>query len=171
MTATILQEGLGYKQASFAEALRLEVATVTVGRARIPHEIVCDPHLEELAGLLVKCRGVDPWIKPTPPKMRRVLQLWGTEYRRRQDYDYWVKQIQIDSTTAITDVRFENEVEAVRQRGGVIWWVHRTFLPEELPPAHSSEDMNQDVADRIIWNDGTIEDLKIEVLDAMRTLS
>ena len=168
-TADVLTSIYGYRQTSFAEALRMEVASITIGRCRIPHEIVCDPDLSELAVLLLECRGMDPWIKPTPPKLRRVLQLYGSEFRRKQDPDYWVKQVEVHNATVVTDVRFPNEIARVREFGGQLWWVHRTYLPEEVIP-HQSEALNCDTADRVVWNDGTLEDLKMQVMDAMRCL-
>lgn len=168
-TADVLSRVYGYRQTSFAEALRMEVASVTIGGCRIPHEIVVDPDLAELAYLLVKCKGMDPWEKPTPAPMRACLRYWGTEYRRRQDQDYWVKQVEVDPITVVTDVRFPNEIERVRSQGGTLWWVHRTYLPEELS-AHASEALDVDAADHVLWNDGTLQDLEAQVMDAMRTL-
>lgn len=59
------------------------------------------------------------------PEMRTVLQYWGTEVRRRQDSDYWVKRAMVPAVEAIsrgqsvyfTDVRFANEVEWAQRLG------------------------------------------------------
>jgi len=169
-TADVLAEVYKYRQASFAEALRIEVANVLLApEFRVPFEILNDPRLDELSYLLWKCKGMDPWVKPTPPELRRTLQQYGTEYRRAQDPDYWVKQIQVDPITVVTDVRFPNEIQRRREAGGRLWYVHRTYLPEEVIP-HKSEEIDVDSADRVLWNDGTLGELREQVIDAMRSL-
>jgi hypothetical protein len=81
---------------------------------------------------------------PTDPVRRRVvdmdfrtfLQRYGTEsHRDIFGYDFWVEQALAnvprqqglspeESLTFVTDVRFENEVEAVWRRNGQIWRIH-----------------------------------------------
>lgn len=59
------------------------------------------------------------------PEMRLVLQYWGTEVRRKQDDNYWVKRALRDAVASIahgnsvyfTDVRFPNEVEWAQRLG------------------------------------------------------
>jgi hypothetical protein len=56
-------------------------------------------------------------------KHSKLLQWWGTEYRRAQDPDYWVKKAFVSIPTDIdiaifTDVRFRNEVAAIKAVGG-----------------------------------------------------
>jgi hypothetical protein len=61
-------------------------------------------------------------------KFRRLLQWWGTEYRRAQNPDYWVNSMwaTIESEepgiVLLTDTRFPNEFAAVKERGG--WTIH-----------------------------------------------
>lgn len=62
------------------------------------------------------------------PEVRRVLQYWGTEIRRKDDENYWVKialtkiisLLNAGEVVFVTDARFTNEVEALRGAGGVI---------------------------------------------------
>ncbi len=76
---------------------------------------------------------IPDWVQPDPNpevsalapygKHPKLLQWWGTEYRRAQDPDYWTKKLfeSIPSNldiALITDVRFPNEADGVRQRGG-----------------------------------------------------
>lgn len=57
--------------------------------------------------------------KPTSPRMRRILQLWGTEFRQAvYGQDYWVLRVRSLMTDplgryVITDVRFIHELEFV----------------------------------------------------------
>jgi hypothetical protein len=58
--------------------------------------------------------------------VRKALQWYGTEYRRKQDADYWVKAMQARLDAArgfsiiIDDVRFPNEARMIRARGGLL---------------------------------------------------
>lgn len=59
---------------------------------------------------------------------RTVLQFWGTQVRRAQDEDYWVrkavqsvaKSLAQGVSVYVTDARFVNEADAVRQIDGVM---------------------------------------------------
>jgi hypothetical protein len=61
------------------------------------------------------------------PAMRRALQLLGTEVRRSQDEDYWVRRALAPAVTSIadgrsvyfTDARFPNEVRGAGSLGGL----------------------------------------------------
>lgn len=111
------------------------------------------------------------WKKPYPDEIRRLLQWWGTDYRRAEDPDYWVKKgverlrdyegIGIE-LAIVTDVRFENEAKAIRALGGIVVEVVATDsiraqrLGGTLPPAHASEDIDFEVDFHIISNDGLL---------------
>ncbi len=93
------------------------------------------------------------WEKPYPVEIRRLMQWWGTEFRRGQDIDYWVTKAEarVSEWTVggwypvFTDVRFENEAEMMRRHGGILVRVmasdavRRERLGGELPPDHASE--------------------------------
>lgn len=59
---------------------------------------------------------------------RRALQFWGTEVRRAEDEDYWVKIVEKQLLHAVkqnldvvvSDVRFPNEGDLVKKYGGVV---------------------------------------------------
>lgn len=59
---------------------------------------------------------------------RRANQVWGTEYRRSQDENYWVKKTMNDciitlangSNVLITDARFPNECDSIKDLGGAL---------------------------------------------------
>jgi len=59
--------------------------------------------------------------------VREILQWHGTDYRRAQDPDYWVRQMinvllmeEIPTGVIIDDVRFVNEAEMIRESGGLL---------------------------------------------------
>jgi hypothetical protein len=69
-------------------------------------------------------------------KWRTLLQWWGGEYRRSQDRKYWVKRlaerIQTDApeVALISDMRYPNEAQWVKEVGGFIVRVRRLgFTP------------------------------------------
>ena len=122
---------------------------------------------------------------------RLVLQEFGTDCMRNGFYDgIWVSMVKqkiINNPSTefvIPDVRFRNEQNVIRDLGGEIWQVKRGSDPEWFGSAildnhnnsnlmsaydiHASEykwiDTN-DKFDSILYNDGTIEDLKSQVED------
>lgn len=69
--------------------------------------------------------------------MRRALQYWGTEVRRKQDDKYWVKKaiysilslIAEGKSVYVTDARFVNEIDALIEVGGIA--IRLNMSPEE----------------------------------------
>lgn len=104
------------------------------------------------------------------PEVRRLLQRLGTEAGRQiLGEDVWVNAWK-ERTTLVdrvvtTDVRFDNEVTAVRQLGGIIIRVDR---PGRGPVNdHPSETLPARVKpDRIISNSGSVAELHAAVLRA-----
>ena len=114
-------------------------------------------------------------IRPLCASPRRMLQTLGTEWGRDTiDADIWVllalqrhDKAQAGAwrgegmTTVITDVRFGNEVAAVKARGGLLVNVEREV---SQVAGHVSETLDREkYADVTIQNDGSIEELKERV--------
>jgi len=99
---------------------------------------------ELLEGLTPEAREwreeVDPWWakRLDMPKLtpRYMLQLWGTEVCRRGFHnDIWIASLEnrLRKTTediVISDVRFPNEIAAIKKHGGMCVLVKRGSLPE-----------------------------------------
>ena len=112
----------GFKRDSFAATLKDAVAAV-FGWDR-----------ELLEGRTKESRAwreqVDPWWadRLNMPNLtpRLVLQLWGTEVARKAFHDdTWIASLENKLARAhndivITDVRFPNEIRAVRDAGGIV---------------------------------------------------
>jgi hypothetical protein len=107
----------------------------------------------------------------TAVTVRRILQWWGTEYRRAQDHDYWTKawgrkieQFDLDDVhVLIDDVRFMNELDAIKQHGGLIVKIERPgFDGANNHASETSLDEYNDW-DRILLNDGTLDEFKSQV--------
>jgi hypothetical protein len=114
----------------------------------------------------------------TTLSVRRILQWWGTEYRRAQDPDYWTKAWEAalaelkDRSVHILvdDVRFHNEVEAVQRNGGGLIRVVRPGFNGAND--HSSENSLDDFSgwNMILLNDGSLEQFLGQVEDKVLTL-
>lgn len=115
-----LQKVYGYKETSFAVPLKEAIIRALVKNA--------PPSMKELA---------EPaWRRliyhDRTPFTRWLLQFIGTEIVRDEvDVEYWVKAWTKDNVgkadkLVVPDVRFPNEVRAIRHLGGEIWRVVRT---------------------------------------------
>lgn len=96
--------------------------------------------------------------------LRYLMQTLGTEWGRELVHpDIWVKlaECTLFSTgerMIISDVRFDNEAEFIRSKGGVILHVSRIDAPPVA--GHASEaGIRQSPLDLYVLNDGTIDEL------------
>jgi hypothetical protein len=113
-------------------------------------------------------------LKVRAPGVRVLLQRFGTDVGRELfGEDFWVEQAFRglgDEDVVFTDVRFPNEAEAIRGRGGVVWNVVRPGVG--VANGHVSESaLAGFVFDETILNDGSLEDLKGKVLSCLMKLS
>ncbi len=107
---------------------------------------------------------------------REFLQFYGTEAHRDVFvFNFWVEAGLPDSTDPnfgrekpfdiliITDVRFENEAQAIRACGGSLWKIKRDVRIDASN--HASEaGLPDEMFDYIIDNDGTLDEFKVKVL-------
>lgn len=103
---------------------------------------------------------------------RHLLRTLGTEWGREMiHYDLWV-QLTMDRIRLLREstgcrrfticgTRFGNEVAAIRERGGEVWWIERPGLSAG---EHVSDQLlTADRCDRVIDNIGTVDDLRQEI--------
>jgi hypothetical protein len=120
--------------------------------------------------LMVDIHGWDK-VKRDLPEARVLLQRMGTEVGRNLfGQDFWVEQalagIARDGGTryVFTDVRFPQEFDAIRARGGRLWRVMRPGVgPVNDHPSETALD-HHFTWDSLIDNDGTLDDLRERVL-------
>lgn len=114
---------------------------------------------------LVDVYGLDT-VKETYPEVRRLLQVFGTEVGREMfGENFWVDLVLSNLRsfhTVISDVRFTNEADAIRAKGGQIWRVNRSGVGPVT--GHSSE-VNLDTYDfdLVINNDSDIDSLNKQI--------
>lgn len=107
----------------------------------------------------------------TAVTVRRILQWWGTEYRRAEDPDYWTKawgrkveQLDLDHLhVLIDDVRFINELNVVKQHNGLIVKIERPGFDGANNHASETSLDEYDDWDQVLLNDGTLDDFETKV--------
>lgn len=171
LTAALLKM-VGYTRFGFADAVREEVEKSFEDNFAIPH------FPDHILADWLSCTTIGKEVlyeKPMFFPARRLLQWWGTEYRRSEDPDYWIKKLHDKwyrcwaETTAqhfvISDVRFLNEANWIERQEGVIWRIERPGLKSD---GHQSEkECNLIKADYIIHNDGDLQHLATQVLKGL----
>jgi hypothetical protein len=113
-------------------------------------------------------------LKERASGVRGLLQRLGTDVGRELwGEDFWVGQafegLVGDEGVVFTDVRFPNEAEAIRARGGVVWNVVRPGVG--VVNGHVSESaLGGFVFDATVVNDGSLQDLEGKVLECLKNL-
>jgi hypothetical protein len=100
------------------------------------------PFMCQVSGLRIRARG---WTANTP---RELLQRYGTQYVRSIEPSYWTQSLvdTIGSPTGqrvlVADVRFDEEVRALRLLGGKLIKIVRIDLP--IPENEHESERNVD---------------------------
>ena len=107
---------------------------------------------------------------------RAMVQTLGTEWGRSLRPDFWlsIADAYMDDLVAqegspqfvMSDVRFANEAQWVREREGVIWRINRPDL-ESVRPHISEIEMESLAPEVVIHNNGTLDDLRAIVLEQL----
>lgn len=111
-------------------------------------------------------------VKDMYPEARRFLQEYGQTVRE-MDPEFWIRPVaeqvwngtRLNMPCVITDVRYLNEVDALRELGALVVRVERPGAGLEGDAAwHSSETELDDVKpDVVLPNGGSLDDLKRNV--------
>ena len=194
--ADILATHAGFTKLAFADALRSEIVNAYADgdaaalRALLSRRDTKETPTTRLA--LVNCQDFGfrgacavaafdqgivldrSWLHE-PRSPRQIMQWWGTEYRRRQNLNYWTGKLtahihqlqQLNPRTSrfvIPDCRFENEAATLRAMGGVVWQITRdSAAPVEHGHASATDGakLNPSV---VIDNSDTLHSLREAVL-------
>jgi len=99
---------------------------------------------------------VDPWWaeRLSMPTLtpRWVLQYWGTEVCRKAFHDdIWIASLENKLRNSrdhvvISDCRFPNEIQSIRNAGGKIIWVQRGELPDWYQYALAANQLGSNMA-------------------------
>lgn len=159
--ARILVEEHGFVRLAFADALK-EVLT-----AMSPY---LDPALADAIAKL----GIEE-AKRSPAPVRDALNMLGNTMRAHVSPEVWVLAVtrRIDASAGgrfvISDVRYQNEVRAIRDRGG------RVFRVDRQCAAVSYDDSDDalegfDQWDGVVDNGGSIDDLAAQAAALVDTI-
>lgn len=120
----------GYVQLSYATPLKTALAVLT----GLPIEHFIDSELKE-----IKIPGLD--ISP-----RTLMQKIGTECIRNMIHpNFWIWKMRhsisahSDRDIIIDDIRFENEAQLIRNNGGIVIHLTRSFISPTKHTKHKSE--------------------------------
>jgi hypothetical protein len=179
--ADLLVTHAGFRKLAFADALKAElceafhVEPITFNRQEMkshPMEALALSRCMEpgyVGAALTHLAAANPAIavneelvKPRTP--RQTMQLWGTQYRRAQDENYWADQVRRsiayfmdqmhERNFVVTDCRFANEVDILRKMGGWVWQVKRPGLGAHNTPEgqHASATDGSEFSPDVVLN-------------------
>lgn len=156
--ARILVEKHAFQARKFAQPIKAACAILF----QVPESHFEGPEKEAV----VPRHGLSP---------RQMMQLVGTDMFRTivhrdfwvRHFEDWVAEQEPDAKIVVTDVRFANEVDAIRRLGGTVVRIVRASS-DHGSDAHVSETGVAALrVDREIQNNGTIEQLWDEVQAAI----
>jgi hypothetical protein len=161
--AKILVEDYGYKRVAFADKIR---------------DLLLETNPQVKDGFRVESVvGAYGWdqAKVLFPEIRNLLQRLGVGARNIFGDEFWIGQVfqSMDTTSnyVITDVRFENEAMMLKLMGGQLWRIKRPGV-EPVNNHVSESDLDGYKVDKILKNEGTLEELRTLVRSRMEfTLS
>lgn len=173
-------EMLGFTQAAFADRVKEISLAMDPVVAFLPKWkwLWGHPQLRQLIPVRFYCTyrlsdAIDEFgleeAKRLLDEVRRTYQKIGTEVGRELNPNVWVEQlidrvISCDDQFVVTDVRFPNEVDAIRALGGEVWRIDR---PGTGPVnGHASENSLEGVEfDEVVLNDSTLEALEQQIVE------
>lgn len=114
-------------------------------------------------------------VKGGSSDVRGLLQRMGTEVGRELiSPTIWVdlamKEAAKHELVVITDVRYPNEADAIRDAGGVVWRIERSAVGPANEHTSETAMENYDF-DVVIENDSTIEELWAKISDLLEVKS
>jgi hypothetical protein len=155
-------DGCTFMQMAFADPLYRCISTIT----GLPVARLKDRAVKE---------AVIPRLGKSP---RQMLQTLGTEWGRGMVHDeIWIRiameqasqHLTVGRCVVITDVRFDNEAQAIVNAGGEVWRVVRngwTCLSGDAASHLSEGGVSNHLIARTIDNSGTLDDLGTQLIAA-----
>lgn len=144
--AAVLTERHGYEKVAFADPLR-EAALALDPIVHVEIDKNGEPDVMRYSEAL-EAFGYEK-AKDLFPEVRTVLQRLGTDSIRALDAGFWVRAAmdrvaKIDGPVVVTDVRFPNEANAIRNAGGKLIRITRHAQPGDDHPTETALDDYQE---------------------------
>jgi len=169
---TMLLIGIAGHKLSGKDTASETIAQIFTGSLFDKHERIA--FADALKKEVALATGVEvEYINKEKALYRTILQWWGTELRRKHDVNYWtnkwVKEVQARTSTStvvitVPDVRFQNEVDIIKELGGILWKVERKQYDMPVDNHASENDLNDFHGwDAVITNNGTLESFQERV--------
>lgn len=116
--------------------------------------------------------NVNDLFETKPPIMRKLMQEYGTEVRRGDSQDYWVKKFVHNLPNSsdfplicVDDVRFLNEAEIIKTLGGIVIRIE-LYDTREQGDGHVSEtEMDMIQPDKMFVNKLDEQDILSKQID------
>jgi hypothetical protein len=155
-------DGCTLVQMAFADPLYECVSTIT----GLPVAKLKDRDVKET---------ILPWLGKSP---RQMLQTLGTEWGRGTVHpEIWIRitmerakpEMTVGRGVVITDVRFDNEAQAIIDAGGEAWKVTRPgwrCLADEAAAHQSEAGVSDHLIARTIDNSGSLDELRKQLFAA-----
>ena len=112
------------------DSLFLEIQRQLKIRHAVSRVAFADKLKKELQPIIQEHFGINVFTCSPEQKtrFRELLVFWGRE-KRRDNADYWVNEVfnclPDSDIICVTDVRYENEAQKLKDRGGVLVYVER----------------------------------------------
>lgn len=171
--ASFLVEEGPFVRVAYADALKAAALDVD--------PVVTSPAPAWRSGRLSEVVAAAGWEEAKAiDEVRRFLQAFGVSVRDHVDPDAWVHaaartMIRAEGPVVVTDVRFPNEAQAIRDRGGLIVKVVRPGAGLQGAAAdHPSERLVQDIETPrwlTVTNDGGLQTLRARALSLLSDLT
>lgn len=164
--AQYLAKNHGFKRINFKDGLVNEMKTNFPGLLKEIKDVCQDLYMREYT--------VDSLFTEKPPIMRKFMQEYGTEVRRNDNQNYWVDKwrtsVVVEKLVVADDVRFFNELNAVRDMGGVIIRVERPDITSGGNHPSETEQLDFQVDFTIVGVPGSHAEIYQQVDSIIRTL-
>lgn len=166
-TAKVLVEEFGFQQVAFADKLRemLYQLNPIVGFGWYPGEKVEGDEFATVKQVIDRYGWGGYKETSYGTEIRRLLQRLGTEAGRQTLWDsIWIDAafagLPEDAKVVVSDARFFNEFDAVRERGGYIWRVNREGVGPANDHASETEAVSYPNFSLFLENNGTLEQFR-----------
>jgi len=159
-TGDYLINNKGYMKYSFAAPLKkaaMEIFGFTDDQVNGDLKEVIDPRWGVTPRNILQVMGTELFqfdIQKYIPEFKNIgREIWVKRFK------LWYTENEIKDNIVITDVRFQHEVDAIINLGGVVWKIERpslSFIDEH--PSEKEMDLITGY-NTVIINDGTLDDL------------